>query len=83
VGLQNYSGDFTMFPDVDFVNDCIAAYKDSPPAYTLDIGVNSKDGTFVIEVHNMYSCGLYGFNESKLYPQMLIRSFHHLLKYKF
>lgn len=82
VGLQNYSGDFTLFPDINFIKSCIAAYTECPPAYTLDVGVNSKDGTFVIEVHNFYSCGLYGFNDSKILPQMFIRSFNHLLKKK-
>lgn len=83
VGLQNYSGDFTMFPDIEFINSCIKAYTDAPPAYTLDIGMNKKDGTFVIEVHNFYSCGLYGFDDSKILPQMFIRGFNHLMKNKF
>lgn len=81
VGLQYYSGDFCIFPDVEFVKECIEVYSDCPPAYTLDVGVNKQDGTFVIEVHNFYSCGLYGFNDSRILPQMFIRAFNHLLKY--
>jgi hypothetical protein len=83
IGLQNYSGDFTTFPDVDFIKRCVAKYSDSPPAYTLDIGINKELGSFVIEAHNFYSCGLYGFNDCKILPQMFIRSFYHLLKNKY
>jgi hypothetical protein len=80
VGLQNYSGDFTAFPDVEFIKICIKEYTNCPPAYTLDIGLNEEDGTFIIEAHNFYSCGLYGFSENRLLPQMFISSFNHLIK---
>lgn len=82
VGLQNYSGDFTMFPDVDLIKEMIKCYTDCPPAYTLDVGLNVKDGTFLIEIHNFFSCGLYGFNDSRILPQMFIRSFNYILQNK-
>lgn len=82
VGLQNYSGDFTMFPDVDLIKEMIKCYTDCPPAYTLDVGLNVKDGTFLIEIHNFFSCGLYGFNDSRILPQMFIRSFNYILQDK-
>lgn len=82
VGLQNYLGDFTLFPDVVFIRDCIKTYTNCPPAYTLDVGVNMKKGTFVLEVHNFYSCGLYGFADHKILPQMFYSSFQHLVKHK-
>lgn len=71
VGLQNYSGDFTMFPDINLINEMIEEYKSSPRAYTLDVGIN-KDETFLIEVHQFFSCGLYGFNDYRVLPQMFI-----------
>lgn len=80
VGLQNYLGEFTMFPDVRLIENMIKDYTYCPPAYTLDVGINSKDGTFIIECHNFYSCGLYGFNNNRIIPQMLIRSFRHLIE---
>lgn len=82
VGLQYYSGDFTLFPDVKLIKDMISSYNDSPPAYTLDIGVHNDIGSFIIEVHNFYSCGLYGFSDWKILPQMFLRSFYHLVKNK-
>jgi hypothetical protein len=80
VGLQNYSGDFVNFPDIEFINNCIGSYQNCPPSYTLDVGVNETNGTFVIEVHNFYSCGLYGFSENKILPQMFASSFVHLVQ---
>lgn len=64
VGLQNYSGEFTVFPNVEKIKLMIAAYKSAPIAYTLDVGVEAEyDLTFVIEVHDFFSCGLYGFRD--------------------
>jgi len=83
VGLQNYIGDFTMFPDVHLIKKMINEYKNCPPAYTLDVGVNSKDGTFLIECHNFYSCGTYGFSNNRIIPQMIISSFRHLVRHGF
>jgi len=31
--------------------------------------------TFVIEVHDFFSCGLYGFADHSIYPNMLHRWF--------
>lgn len=80
IGLENYSGEFTLFPNVFRIKQMIDAYKSAPVAYTLDIGINdthtySDDiGTFVIECHDFFSCGLYGFNDVK-YPNMLYQWF--------
>lgn len=66
VGIQNYSGDFTLFPDIRLVEDAIYEYSTfAPTAYTLDVGIN-KHGTFIIELHNFYSVGLYGFKDYKI-----------------
>jgi hypothetical protein len=80
VGMSNYTGDFTMFPDVNLINEMINNYNNCPPAYTLDIGINKEVGTFIIEVHNFYSCGLYGFQDYKILLQMLIEGFNYLIK---
>lgn len=69
VGLQNYLGDFTRFPDAAAIKSMVNAYSDCPTAYTLDVGVNDR-GTFVIEVHPFVSCGLYGFSDNRILPQM-------------
>lgn len=74
VGLQNYSGDFTMFPDIKKIARMIEGFVTAPIAYTLDVGIN-KGGTFVIEVHDFFSCGLYGFADLRILPFMFSRWF--------
>jgi len=77
VGLQNYSGDFTMFPDVELIKKMIADFNYSS-AYTLDVGINDK-GTFIIECHDFFSCGLYGFSDYKVLPLMFINTWNKLI----
>ena len=77
VGLQHYVGEFTLFPDVRMIKHMIEVYeasKEAPIAYTLDVGINDQ-GTFVIEVHDFFSCGLYGFTNHPILPQMFGRWF--------
>ncbi len=86
VGLQHYVGEFTLFPDVQEIKSMITHYensKEAPIAYTLDVGIDPTlevDGshfnkTFVIEVHDFFSCGLYGFSNHAILPQMFGRWF--------
>lgn len=72
VGLQHYIGEFTLFPDVREIKRMIESFKDCPIAYTLDVGINENE-TFVIEVHDFFSCGLYGFSNHAILPQMFGR----------
>ena len=78
VGLQNYGGDYWKFPNIKSILWMIHAYKSAPVAYTLDVGINANH-TFVIECHDFFSCGLYGFADHKIYPYMLYRWFHEYL----
>jgi len=81
IGLQNYSGDFTMFPDVKLINKMIREYRGKNPAYTLDVGIN-QNGTFLIEIHDFFSCGLYGFAGYRDLPRMFISTWNKLLANK-
>lgn len=83
VGLQNYLGDFTMMPDINLINEMVSKYDNSPTAYTIDVGINFTEGTFLIECHNIFSVGTYGFSNNQVLPQMIIAGFRHLLKCKF
>lgn len=64
--IRCYVGEFDMFPNVDQVREMIGKYKNSPRAYTIDVGVNNDKGTFLIECHQFFSCGLYGFNHHSI-----------------
>jgi len=78
VGLQNYAGDFTMFPDVIKIREMISAYVSRPVAFTLDVAV-SEGETVVIEVHDFFSCGLYGFDDHNVLPFMFSRWFYEFI----
>lgn len=77
VGLKNYSGDFTVFPDVALIREMIKQHRQyyedkTPPAYVLDVAVdpNRMSSTFVVEVHDFFSVGFYGFDRYDLIPYM-------------
>lgn len=78
VGLQCYSGDFTCFPDVDLIEKMIEDFN-YQTAYTLDVGMNDR-GTFIIEAHDFFSCGLYGFSDYTILPKMFINTWNKLIK---
>jgi hypothetical protein len=80
VGLQNYSGEFTKWPDVWIIKAMIERYKSAPIAYTLDVGINEDSGTFVIECHLLMSTGLYGFSDHKVLPYMFYKCFHEFVQ---
>lgn len=75
VGLSNYLGECTTFPDVDVIKNMIEDYKDAPISYTLDVGIMNSGETSIIECHDFFSCGLYGFNDLKVLPFMFYRWF--------
>ena len=80
VGLQNYLEDFTLFPDIKTIHDMIESYKkNAPVAYTLDVGI-MKDKTVVVEVHDFFSVGLYGFSNYKILPFMFSQWFYEFIK---
>ena len=74
VGLNNYSGEFDIFPDVNKIRSMINAYKSQPVAFTLDVAI-SNNNTVIIEVHDFFSCGLYGFADHRILPFMFSKWF--------
>lgn len=68
VGCKNYTGDFTLSPafeDFNYIKRIISQYKNSPSAYTLDIGILEDGGDYgidVIEINDGYGFGAYGLN---------------------
>ena len=69
VGLQNYIGNCTVFPDVNEIQKMIVSFDGVPIAYTLDVGAGPS-GTFILEAHDFFSCGLYGFANYNILPAM-------------
>lgn len=63
---------FGRAPDLEVVKKMIEAYTQSPKAYTLDVCVDTEGRTSILEVHNFFSCGLYGFDYYSVYLSMLV-----------
>lgn len=79
LGIKHYVGDFEVFPDMEAVKRMIRAYDHAPLSYTLDIGM-VQGKCVIIEVHPFVSCGLYGFQDYKRLPIMMIQGFLHMKK---
>jgi len=57
----------------------IKAYTKAPVAHTLDVAISGGE-TVIIEVHDFFSCGLYGFADHKILPFMFARWFQEFVK---
>lgn len=70
VGIRQYQGDFTIFPNVETIKEMISAYKSAPKAYSLDVAVVENPSPFLnfppiqktvlVEAQDMWSIGPYG-----------------------
>lgn len=66
IGMRNYSGDPFVTPDKDYIQDIVDKYDKQ--VYTLDAMVYKdkiapyKYMTDILELHDFFSCGLYGFD---------------------
>lgn len=78
IGCEHYRGDPLAFPNTDRILQFVEAYKHSPDIYTLDVMVD-KRGTWVLECHDFFSCGLYGFEHLRL-PWILQRAWFAIYK---
>ena len=81
--VKNYAGDPFVIPKRDTIQQIINIYENPPISYTLDvmniIDFNNEINSFILEVHDFFSCGLYGFS-SERYPFMLYRWFKEFIK---
>lgn len=78
--IRCYSGDPFDIPGRSRVEEIIKTYKNPPIAYTLDLYTPEKFTTsYLMEVHDFFSCGLYGFSCYEKYPFMLWRWFKNFI----
>lgn len=80
--IKCYSGDPWTMPEKYEIFELVGQYQDhgAPRAYTLDVmmrylgDLSAGNGDIVmevVEVHDFFSCGLYGFSDLQNYPKML------------
>lgn len=68
--VKHYKGDPFISPSKDVLNSIMKDYKDAPSAYTIDLGVTDKGETYLVEVNEGYSVGVYGLDSIK-YTKLL------------
>ena len=73
--IRYYIGDYRELPNERLIKEMISMYSENnaPKAYTLDVGVMDNKQTAIIEIHDFFSCGLYGFVETRKLPYMFWR----------
>lgn len=78
-GIKHYINDFTVFPDIDYINKCIKAFKNCPIAYTLDVGITDKGETLLVECNDAWSIGNYGL-DATIYSDILFKRWNEIIK---
>ena len=71
-GIQYYLGDFTVYPNTEYIKEMISSYMSPNCAYTLDVGITTSGETLLIEVNDMWAIGSYGM-DAKTYALMCVR----------
>ena len=67
----NYSGDFEVVPDYDYVREVIEQNRSTfPISYTIDTGILESKENVVIEYNDMWAIGNYGV-PNDMYLRML------------
>lgn len=64
MGVKHYKGDFSVAIDKSVLEEAVSRYKNSPIAYSLDLGVDEKGKTLLVECNDSHSMGHYGLNPS-------------------
>lgn len=84
--IRCYSGDPFLIPAKGSIQNILTQCKSAPRACTIDVMVQPAKGnqrrTALVEVHRFIACGLYGFDNFSVIPQMLISAFEEELKSK-
>lgn len=62
IDVRPYKGDYHYQYDARVIDEAVAAWKNSPSAYALDIGITSQNQTLIVEVNDGYSLGQYGLS---------------------
>lgn len=83
VHVSNYAGDFKVTPDFSVIQQMIDALVQTSAiepkiAYTLDVAILRSGKTVPIEMHEFYSCGLYGFSDYRLLRLMTHQTWRHV-----
>ena len=80
IDSRNYSGDFRIIPDWNWVDDEVNKLKDFPSCYTIDVGVLEDNTMVIIEYNDMWAIGNYGMDNFDYY-KMLRERYFEIIRY--
>lgn len=77
IGAMNFAA-----PDMKYCRQVVDAvsYHMIADAYTLDVAVTKNGETDILELHDFFACGLYGFDDMTAIRKMVILTQRKLLK---
>lgn len=78
-GMKHYKGNEFKMVDYDKIMEMVDAYKNCPSAYTLDVGLNEKGETLLVEVNDMWAIGSYGL-DGRTYALLCARRMNEISK---
>lgn len=80
--IRCYSGDPWTLPEKEYVENIAKVYSDvsNKHAFTIDVMVTEDGKTDLIELHDFFSCGLYGFEDFSVLPLMWSAAIADILK---
>jgi hypothetical protein len=74
----NYSGDFRVNPNYQYIDAIIQTYKSAPVSYTIDVAVLEDFKNVIIEVNDFWAIGGYGMKPWD-YAQMLLDRYNEII----
>ena len=79
--IKCYSGDELVIPDKLYIEEIVQNYDKR--CYTLDVMVyNDGKTTDIVELHDFFACGLYGFDDYRVLLLMWTSTIKDMLKQK-
>lgn len=80
IDSRNYSGEFKISPDYNYIEGVILSNKDRfPQSYVIDIGILKNEKNVVIEYNDMWAIGNYGI-PNDIYLRMLKDRYFEIIK---
>lgn len=80
-GIKCYAGSPLITPDMGYCREIVDAVQEQRilRAYTLDLMVQQSGNTDILELHDFFACGLYGFSDPTTLRQMALLTQRRLL----
>ena len=80
VDFRCYSGDEWKLPSRHFCEQVAMEYGKENPSFSLDVMVRGTGTTDIVELHDFFACGLYGFNDYAMLLRMAKATQRYLLE---